>query len=48
MNGKGSKPRPFSVDRNTFESNWDRIFKKKQHRKSKNNKTKSIPITYKA
>jgi hypothetical protein len=28
MSGKGSKPRPFSVDRKTFESNWDKIFKK--------------------
>ncbi len=26
---KGSKPRPFSVDQNTFDSNWDNIFKKK-------------------
>ena len=25
--GKGSQPRPFSVDRKTFENNWDRIFK---------------------
>lgn len=25
--GKGSKPRPFSVDRKTFENNWDSIFK---------------------
>lgn len=24
--GKGSSPRPFSVDRKTFEQNWDRIF----------------------
>jgi len=29
MNGKGSKPRPLSVDRKTFENNWDRIFGKK-------------------
>ena len=29
MSGKGSKPRPFSVDRKTFEDNWDRIFNKK-------------------
>lgn len=29
MNGKGDKPRPFSVDRDTYEDNWDRIFKKK-------------------
>lgn len=28
--GKGCKPRPYSVDAETFESNWDRIFKKKQ------------------
>ena len=26
MSGKGSKPRPLSVDRKTFENNWDRIF----------------------
>jgi len=26
--GKGSKPRPFSVDADTYDSNWDRIFKK--------------------
>lgn len=24
--GKGSAPRPFSVDRDTFASNWDRTF----------------------
>lgn len=28
MNGKGDKPRPFSVDQETFGNNWDRIFKK--------------------
>lgn len=27
MSGKGSKPRPYSVDRKTFDDNWDRIFK---------------------
>lgn len=26
--GKGSSPRPFSVDHKTFENNWDRIFSK--------------------
>lgn len=26
--GKGSKPRPFSVDQKTFDSNWDQIFGK--------------------
>jgi len=30
--GKGSAPRPYSVDQNTFSSNWDKIFgdKRKQ------------------
>lgn len=28
--GKGSKPRPFSVDQKTFDSNWDTIFGKKK------------------
>ncbi len=27
--GKGSKPRPFSVDQKTFDSNWESIFGKK-------------------
>ena len=27
--GKGSRPRPFSVDQKTFDNNWDMIFKKK-------------------
>lgn len=27
--GKGSSPRPFSVDQKTYESNWDRIFSRK-------------------
>jgi len=29
MSGKGSRPRPYSVDNETFASNWDRIFSKK-------------------
>jgi hypothetical protein len=28
--GKGSKPRPFSVDQKTFDNNWDMIFSKKK------------------
>ena len=28
MSGKGDTPRPLSVDRDTFESNWDKIFSK--------------------
>ena len=31
--GKGSNPRPYSVDKKTFESNWDAIFKKKEKEK---------------
>ncbi len=34
--GKGSKPRPFSVDQKTFDNNWDTIFSKKK--KSDNEK----------
>lgn len=29
MSGKGSSPRPFSVDQATFASNWDRVFSQK-------------------
>ena len=35
--GKGSAPRPLSVDRETFENNWDLIFKKKEPKISNNN-----------
>jgi hypothetical protein len=27
--GKGSRPRPYSVDHKTFDNNWDAIFVKK-------------------
>ena len=30
MAGKGDMPRPFSVDKDVFNDNWDRIFKKKR------------------
>lgn len=30
MPGKGSKPRPFTITREDFSSNWDRIFKVKE------------------
>ena len=29
--GKGSKPRPLSVDQETFDDNWDRIFEKEKN-----------------
>lgn len=35
MSGKGSRPRPLSVDRKVFENNWDKIFKKKTQAKNK-------------
>ena len=28
--GKGSRPRPYSVDQKTFDNNWDSIFGKKK------------------
>jgi len=28
--GKGSRPRPLSVDQKTFDTNWDNIFKKEK------------------
>lgn len=30
MSGKGSKPRPYSVDQETFDKNWDAIFTKEK------------------
>jgi len=33
MSGKGSSPRPFSVSRDKFTENWDRIFNKKPESK---------------
>lgn len=27
--GKGSRPRPYSVDKQTYDQNWDNIFNKK-------------------
>jgi hypothetical protein len=46
MSGKGSRPRPYSVDRKTFESNWDKIFGKKPEKTvtKKNNKKQKIDI----
>jgi hypothetical protein len=29
--GKGSSPRPFSVDQKTYEDNWNNIFGKKNN-----------------
>lgn len=32
--GKGSKPRPYSVTQTEYDSNWDRIFGKKNEKVS--------------
>lgn len=45
MSGKGSKPRPFSVDRKTFDKNWDTIFGKKEDKEQKR-KDKELRETY--
>ena len=46
MSGKGDMPRPFSVDKDVFNDNWDRIFKKKAKNKNqkKGEKGKNKPI----
>ena len=31
MSGKGSAPRPLSVDQKTFETNWEAIFGRKNN-----------------
>ena len=36
QNGKGSKPRPKSIDQKTWDKNYERIFKHGQHNKPKN------------
>lgn len=43
MSGKGSAPRPFSVDADTFASNWERIFKKEGQGESQPDKHDDKP-----
>ena len=40
MSGKGSKPRPLSVPRKVYESNWERIFGKKNKKENSKKKEK--------
>lgn len=43
MAGKGSKPRPISVDQKTFDANWDAIFKKdKKHQENEKKKSPNL------
>lgn len=46
MSGKGSRPRPYSVDRKTFESNWDKIFGKKKTKSKKEKLAKPLEKIY--
>lgn len=39
QNGKGSKPRPKTVDYQTWARNFDRIFKKEGHKNDRRNKS---------
>ena len=45
--GKGSIPRPFSVDQKTFADNWDTIFgkKKKDNKEEKTYEPDDGPLT---
>jgi hypothetical protein len=45
MNGKGDTPRPLSVDTETFSSNWDRIFGKKEKEKKEVCEYSGLPNT---
>jgi hypothetical protein len=40
--GKGSRPRPYSVDQKTFDNNWDRIFNKKKQSESEKFDNKAV------
>jgi len=42
--GKGSSPRPYSVDQQTFGDNWDRIFKKDKKNESSSMEQESVSI----
>ena len=44
MSGKGDMPRPFSVDKDVFNDNWDRILRKKLKIKTKR-KEKRVRIS---
>ena len=40
--GKGSRPRPYGVDKKQFDDNWDRIFGKKEKKDLTNQKKVDI------
>jgi len=43
--GKGSKPRPYSVDQKTFDNNWDKIFGKKDNTGTDKNEYQDVLST---
>jgi hypothetical protein len=43
--GKGSSPRPFSVDRKTYEDNWNKIFRKEDNTDTNKNEYQDILST---
>jgi len=45
MNGKGDRARPISVDSKTFDSNWDRIFGKKEVKHEEDRPSKTDALT---
>jgi hypothetical protein len=40
MNGKGSKPRPFSIKYQQYAENWDSVFSKKKDKENLTTDTK--------
>lgn len=40
--GKGSSPRPYSVDQKTYADNWDQIFGKKEPKTDKEKQEKAL------
>lgn len=40
--GKGSRPRPYSVDQKTFDTNWEAIFSKKEQSSEQQSEDKEI------
>ena len=43
--GKGSTPRPYSVDKETFDNNWNKIFGKKDNTGTYKNEYQDVVST---
>jgi hypothetical protein len=44
MNGKGSKPRPFSIKYQQYAENWDNIFSKEKENKPLTNDKRELKL----